>query len=84
MGNGQEGSNSLTATELDVIASAIVTFGDALGTIAAVRALEAEVQEEKVQENQNKQMIRMQKQIDQLTRKLEKMEQLFKSYGGLD
>ena len=84
MGNNQKGSNSLTATELDVIASAILTFGDALGTIAAVRALEAEVQEEKDQDNQNKQLIRMQKQINQLTRKLEKMEQLLISYGALD
>ncbi|WP_075618825.1 hypothetical protein [Paenisporosarcina indica] len=70
---GQNGRNALSATQLDIIASAIVTFGDALGTVAAVLALEAEEEEEKSQENQEKQLKKMQKQIDYLTSELFKL-----------
>ena len=70
---GQSGLPSITATQLDLIASAIVTFGDALGTIAAALALEAEIQEEENQEIKEQEMNRMQKQIDYLTNELSKL-----------
>lgn len=69
MGLGKKDPNLLTATELDVIASAIVTLGDGLETIAAVLALE----EERSLENQDMQLKSMQKQIDYLTNELSKI-----------
>ena len=65
------------SAKLAVIASAISTFGDALATVAAVLALEESIESDatdaknqEIQKNQEKQMIKMQKQIDYLTDQL--------------
>ena len=65
------------SAKLAVIASAISTFGDALATVAAVLALEESIESDatdaknqEIQKNQEKQMIKMQKQIDYLTNQL--------------
>ena len=65
------------SAKLAVIASAISTFGDALATVAAVLALEESIESDatdaknqEIQKNQEKQMIKMQKQIDYLTEQL--------------
>ncbi len=63
----------LTSIELELIASAIVTFGDALGTVAIVRAMEEEAQGEISLQNKDEELIRMQKQIDYLTNELSKI-----------
>ena len=56
------------AAKLAIIATAITTFGDALGTIAAILAFEEEKQERMDKEE----YIKMQKQIDYLTTEFEK------------
>ncbi|PUB09451.1 hypothetical protein [Paenisporosarcina sp. OV554] len=60
--------------KLDIIASAITTFGDALATVAAILALEetvnSDAEDAKNQKNQEKQLMEMQKQIDSLTNQL--------------
>jgi TolA-binding protein len=62
------------SARLAIIASVITTFGDALATVSAVLALEESIQSDEsdaknqeIQKNQENQLIKMQKQIDDLT-----------------
>ncbi|PUB06329.1 hypothetical protein [Paenisporosarcina sp. OV554] len=73
MGFGQKGPKMLTAIELELIAAAIVTFGDAIGAVAIVRAMEEEAQVEISLQNKDEELIRMKKQIDYLTNELSKI-----------
>lgn len=68
------------SARLAVIASVITTFGDALATVSAVLALEESIQSDEadaknqeIQKNQENQLIKMQKQIDDLTNQLSQM-----------
>lgn len=68
------------SARLAVIASVITTFGDALATVSAVLALEESIKSDEtdaknqeIQKNQENQLKQMQKQIDDLTTQLSKM-----------
>lgn len=67
--NSQNLNTESQAAKLAIIATAITTFGDALGTIAAILAFEEEQQEQSDKEE----YIKMQKQIDYLTTEFEKL-----------
>ncbi|MFE4140687.1 hypothetical protein ACFX4I_02305 [Peribacillus sp. YIM B13472] len=67
--NSQNMNTESQAAKLAIIATAITTFGDALGTIAAILAFEEEQQERMDKEE----YIKVQKQIDYLTTEFEKL-----------
>jgi hypothetical protein len=70
--NGQDSNNiEVSSAKLAILAGAVTTFGDILGTIAAALALEEELQAEaeqtEYQKMQDEKIESMQKQIDELT-----------------
>ncbi|WP_337101882.1 hypothetical protein [Paenibacillus sp. YIM B09110] len=70
--NGQDSNNiEINSAKLAILAGAVTTFGDILGTIADALALEeglqAEAEQTEYQKMQDEKIASMQKQIDELT-----------------
>lgn len=71
--DGQDETNVIGATQLAAIAASITTLGDTLAMFSAFLALKEEAQQLIDQKDQEKKMLTMQKQIDELTLEVMKL-----------
>ncbi|MFE8697925.1 hypothetical protein ACFYKT_16410 [Cytobacillus sp. FJAT-53684] len=73
-------SSELSSLKLALIAAAITTIGDGIATIAALTAIDeakiAEKKDSKAQKDLDEKLLKMQRQIDRLSREMSKMKHM--------
>ena len=71
--HGEKDPNFPSATEPDLVSSTIAIIGDILGIISTVLSREEKVLDEKSPENQDNQLLRIQKHIDYINSEFSKI-----------
>ncbi|TCI99265.1 hypothetical protein [Cytobacillus praedii] len=73
-------SSELSSLKLALIAAAITTIGDGIATIAALTAIDeakiAEKKDSKAQKDLDEKLLKMQRQIDRLSREMSKIKHM--------
>ncbi|USK54214.1 hypothetical protein LIS82_22005 [Cytobacillus solani] len=73
-------SSELSSLKLALIAAAITTIGDGIATIAALTAIDeakiAEKNDSKAQKDLDEKLLKMQRQIDRLSREMSKIKHM--------
>lgn len=71
--HGEKGQNFPSTTEPDLVSPTIAIIGDILGIISTALSREEKVLEEKSPENQDNQLLRIQKHIDYINNEFSKI-----------